>query len=365
VKRLLIVTPSREDGGTERNLRALVSGAAARGWEVSVALPPLPATARLRAELGARCVALPIGETSGPGLPRALAAAARDMRDVRRLDADAVLVLLPHPDACPGAVLGAALSRVPAAACVQLVGPGLTVTRGRRELYGLTRRLGLRWLAVSQDNREALERAMGWSAGSAGVVYNGIAATVPDTGARLDVPPDATLILTPARLGGQKAHAVIADSIPAVAAAHPHALWLWAGEGAERADLERRLEAAGVRERVLMLGRRDDVPALMAASDLLLLPSLYEGQPLALLEALRARLPVIVSDIGAFREVVEDGVSGRLVRAGDAAHLAEVTSWALAHPGEMARMAEAGRRVFEERFSLERMLDETLAVLAP
>jgi glycosyltransferase involved in cell wall biosynthesis len=132
------------------------------------------------------------------------------------------------------------------------------------------------------------------------------------------------------------------------------------GRGRER--LVAQAEELEIDHRTYFLGIRDDVPDLLAASDLFVLPSLWEGLGLVFLEAMAVGLPVVATRISAVPEVVEDGKTGWLVPAGDPASLVAAVTAALADPAERRRRGEAGRVRLEKRFGLERMLVETLAV---
>lgn len=379
---LAILCPSREDAGAERYLRGIACGAVARGWSVHAAFPALEATAALRAELAGcavTCHALGLGDTQPRGFGEALRLTAAEAlvtgRLLRRVAADAVLVVLPHPDQAPGVVLAAALYPRRTVANVQLVPARLSTTAGRRLLYRAARGLGQRWVAVSGDNRRRLALALGWRETAIAVIYNGVdedgcfSGDAAEIRSRvregLGLPAGARLVLSAGRLHRQKGHDLIAESIPSVIADHPDVYWVWAGEGPERSRLEAQLEHLGVSDRVVLLGARSDVARLMAASDLLVFPSRHEGAPFALLEALICELPVLVSDTGPLPEFVRDGVDGCVVPGEDPVALAARTSWALAHPGEMSAMAASGRRRVLAEFSRATMIDDTLAMLGP
>ena len=115
------------------------------------------------------------------------------------------------------------------------------------------------------------------------------------------------------------------------------------GDGPERGYLERRSSELGVRDRVRFLGavRPEEVPALLAASDAFVLPSLYEGRPIALLEAMAAGLPVVASPVGGIPEIVDEGTNGLLVDARDAAGLARALERATGP--EASRFSAAAR----------------------
>jgi len=103
------------------------------------------------------------------------------------------------------------------------------------------------------------------------------------------------------------------------------------------------IAAHGLERYVALLGQRRDVAALLAAADLFVLPSLWEGLPLALLEAMAAGTPVVATAVGGTPRVVEDGVMGRLAPPGDAAGLASAIGAMLADPKGARRMALAGQ----------------------
>jgi glycosyltransferase involved in cell wall biosynthesis len=379
---LAILSPSREDAGAERYMRRIACGAVAGGWPVHAAFPPLQATAPLRGELAAcavTCHALGLGGAQPRGLGEALRLTAAEAlvtaRLLRRVAADTVLVVLPHPDQAPGMVLAAALYPRRTVVNVQLVPAKLSTTKGRRLLYRAARGLGQRWVAVSGENQRRLAGALGWRETAIAVIYNGVdedccfsggaAETRTRVREELRLPRGARLVLSVGRLNYQKGHDLIAESIPSVIADHPDAYWVWAGDGPQRSCLAAQLRRVGVSDRVVMLGARSDVPRLMAASDLLVFPSRYEGAPFALLEALLCELPVLVSDAGPLPEFVRDGVDGCVVPAEDPVALAARTSWALAHPGQMSAMAASGRRRVLAEFSCATMTDDTLAMLWP
>jgi len=125
------------------------------------------------------------------------------------------------------------------------------------------------------------------------------------------------------RLEEQKGHAVLLDALADVRRRGLDFTLAVAGDGALRPQLEERAAQLGLGERVRFLGALDDVGPLLAAADAVLLPSLWEGLPLVLLEAMVRSRPVIASAVGGVPEVIEDGVSGVLVPPGDPAALAD------------------------------------------
>jgi glycosyltransferase involved in cell wall biosynthesis/O-antigen ligase len=374
---------SHEDGGAERYVRVVAEGALARRWSVRAAFPALPATAILRDDLlaiGVRCHPLAVDAEPPHSAAHAIRLAAAEARAthrwLREIRPTATLAMLPHPDQSPGIVLATAMYPAASVASVQLVPDGLRLTRERRALYGLCRRLGQQWLAMSRDNRGRLSAALGWRAEAIAVIHNGVPASRAGASAEdrirarlevrqeLDLEPDAKLLVTVGRLNRQKGHDLIAGSISEVISEQPDAYWLWAGEGPAEASLQSQLATLGMSDRVRMLGYRHDVPRLLAAGDVFVLTSRYEGAPFALLDAIAAGLPVIVSHAGAFGEIVRDGVEGRVVAIEGSGELAAAACWALEHPVELEVMAKAAKQRVLTEFSQERMVEQTLALLA-
>ena len=183
----------------------------------------------------------------------------------------------------------------------------------------------------------------------------------------LDVADDAPVLLTVARYTPQKDHATLLDAVPAVLARHADAqLWL-VGTGPLEPAIRGQAEAMGLMEAVRHLGQRDDVPDLLAAADLFVLPSRFEGLPLAVLEAMAAGRPVVATAVGGTDEAVVDGITGRLVPPGDSVALANAIGDVLA-PGRAQRFGAAGRTRYVEIFTAARMAADTAEVyraLAP
>jgi len=113
---------------------------------------------------------------------------------------------------------------------------------------------------------------------------------------------------------------------------------------------------------VTFWGLRRDVPDLMTHLDVYVLVSNSEGFPIATIEAMRAGLPTVVSDVGGAGEAVEDGVTGYLVPRGDVETLRDRLRRLVDDPDLRARMGRAARRKYEEEFTFERMYQKTLAV---
>ena len=214
------------------------------------------------------------------------------------------------------------------------------------------------FIVVSAADRELALRYRVGRADQITVVHNGVQ-DLPD---RADPASPETPVLTMvARLAPPKDHALLLEALSTLDL--PFQLRV-VGDGPDRADLEEQAATLGLGDRVEFLGVCDDVPVLLANSQLSVLISRQEGFPLAVLEAMRAGLPVIASDVGGIREAVEPDRTGLLVPRGDREALAEALARLLGDPEERARMGAAARSAYEARFTATHMLRQTAAVYA-
>ena len=167
--------------------------------------------------------------------------------------------------------------------------------------------------------------------------------------------PDEALIGVVARLAEQKG---VADFLDAAAELDGRPGWraVVVGDGPLRADLEARARRLGLARRCRFVGTRTDLGDLLAALDLLVVPSRSEGLPYLVLEAMLAGTPLVVTEVGGIPEVLVDRVHGVLVPARDPARLARAIARCLDQPEGARARAAAARRHAEARFSLRAML---------
>jgi glycosyltransferase involved in cell wall biosynthesis len=170
--------------------------------------------------------------------------------------------------------------------------------------------------------------------------------------ARLTLPPFYPLLGCVGRLEPQKGHTYLLQALPAILAARPTAGLVIAGDGPLRADLEAEARRLGIDDRVLFLGFHHDVPSLLAALDLFVLPSLWEGLSKALLEAMAVACPIVASRAVGVTEVLRDGVEGLLVPMCDVAALAGAVARVVDDPGLAGRLGQAARRRAIEQHSM-------------
>jgi glycosyltransferase involved in cell wall biosynthesis len=141
----------------------------------------------------------------------------------------------------------------------------------------------------------------------------------------------------------QKGHATLVESFARVAGRFPGLHLLLAGDGLLVGDVRARVAATGFADRVHFLGTVRDVPRLLAASDSFVLPSLWEGLPVALVEAMASQLPIVATAVSGTSQAMEDGVTGWLVPPGDAGALASAMTDLLTDPARAAARAATAR----------------------
>jgi glycosyltransferase involved in cell wall biosynthesis len=161
------------------------------------------------------------------------------------------------------------------------------------------------------------------------------------------------------RLEPQKGHSVLLRALPAVVDRFPTVRVICLGEGSLRQELEAQTERLGLAGTVRFVGFQADVRGWLALADLTILPSLWEGLPLAAIESLAAGRPVVATAVDGTPEVVWDGYTGLTVPPGEAAPLASAICTLLAQPDERRRLGLAGHRLVTEHFHASRQIRQT------
>jgi glycosyltransferase involved in cell wall biosynthesis len=347
-------------GGVESHVLALMARTDPARWRWRVLAPTSPSFSAKATEAGAAV------EDWAPR--HALdAAALRSL--VRSARAQPLDILHVHdPRALPIAQVASGYLRIPLVYTVHLpVGAaGGAGSGARRRLYGTAERLLLRSAPparIVHVSARALAQAAPGSNGRLVLVPNGVplgrtpaAGTRERVRAALGVRADACVVTSVARLVPQKGLDVLLEAWAQGMAGHGASLWL-AGDGPARAGLEAQAARLGLGERVRLLGRRDDVPDVLAATDVFVLASRQETTPIALLEAMAAGRACIATDVGDCRSMLADGTAGRIVAPGDgpglAAALREVTA-DRALRDRMGQAAREGARLFSDVSMAER-----------
>ena len=295
---------------------------------------------------------------SYPGL-RHPAAFSKLVRIIRAFRPDIVHTHLQSPNLYGR--MAALIARVPV-----IVATEHNVYAGKQRRYVAVER----WLArrttalvaVSEEVRRFLSLQLGVDARSIRVLRNGVAdpPTSADGIADLErrFPRMGGIIAaTVASLTPKKGHEVLIAAAATLARQGVRCTFLCAGEGPERSRLEASAARNGVEESVRFLGEVRNVGDLLLVADLFVLPSLVEGLPLALLEAMRAAKPVVATRVGGVPEVVSSGVNGTLVEAGSADQLADAIAQLAADPNRRAALGAAARASVLQEYSQQQYLD--------
>lgn len=218
-----------------------------------------------------------------------------------------------------------------------------------------TFRRAQRVIAVSQGIRNLLVTEYGVSPERVTVIPNAVTPVDDEVKMPLDRSEGPTVGMV-ARLQPEKGVRVFLEAVPSILASVPACRFVIVGDGPLRAELEGRARELGVQDRVCFLGFQANARALVGKLDLLALPSLSEGTPLVVLEAMAAGVPVVASRVGGIPEQVRDGQEGLLVPPGDPAALSKACIELLRDPVRAREMGEAGRRLASSHFGYEAMV---------
>jgi glycosyltransferase involved in cell wall biosynthesis len=351
-------------GGAEQALLTLMAGLNHEEWRPVLMYHPAPSVVPLIEQAQALGVELwPV-----PRMPDGREGASRVLQFAREVRARRPAVFHAHltwPLACKFGLVGAILARVPAVVAtvhLYLEFPvDLSILAQQRLLIAKAGR----YIAVSHATAQRLTQKLHWPISKVQVIHNGmVCRSLADRSTSLAHNQRASgerpLVLTVARLDEQKGHQYLLE-----AATHlPEAQFVFAGDGPLRSTLEVQTRSLGLDERVTFLGYRTDIADLLAACDVFVLPSLYEGLPLSVLEAMAAGKPVVATRVGGTAEAVLDGESGLLVPPADPIALTAAIRSVVNDHALAQRLASVAQQRVEQEFSTENMINQTTAVYA-
>ena len=225
-----------------------------------------------------------------------------------------------------------------------------------------------RVISVSEEAREYHLHISGTSASQVSTIYNGIDLSSfsslerelerANVRAELGIPSDANLLTTVAVLRPQKGIQFMIRAMSTVLASNPNTYYLVAGNGSHRAALMEEVNNLGLGDRVIFPGMRQDVPRLLTASDVFVLPTLTEALPTVLAEAMAAKLPIIASRVGGVPEMITNGQNGCLVEPEDEEGLAQACIDLLVSSEKRAAVGAEGWRIVNQKFNIEKQVDQ-------
>jgi glycosyltransferase involved in cell wall biosynthesis len=170
-------------------------------------------------------------------------------------------------------------------------------------------------------------------------------------------------LLSVGRLVYQKAHAILIQAMPQILEKYPNLKLGICGDGGLRSQLEIQIKESGLSNSVKLIGVQDHIEHFLAVADIFVLPSRWEGLPIALLEAMSAGLPVAATRVEGVDEVVRDGEDGYLVNPEDSNELATAILKLLARPNLRLEMGAAARRHVTENYDNHTMCDKYLQLM--
>jgi glycosyltransferase involved in cell wall biosynthesis len=231
---------------------------------------------------------------------------------------------------------------------------------GRRMLAGLLARLSTRVIACGDQVGRVMQERESIGGQRLVVIPNGINLRRFDNADRhalrreLAIGDDTVLLGVVGRLHAQKGHSDLLNALAALPASVSQYRCVIVGSGPLEQALRLQCARLDLAARVQFLGQRDDIPNVLAALDIFVMPSRWEGLPMALLEAMSLGCAVIATSVGEIPGVISDGSNGRLVAPQNTRQLGEALQQLLQDPAMRRQMGESARRTVTESFSAEK-----------
>lgn len=256
---------------------------------------------------------------------------------------------------------------------VQMLVEGYDVNIIRKKMYcaidRFTERFVSRFIVVSENLKERLNKDHQISKQNIVKIYNGIETheyhnlyskdIVRRIRGEFNVEDTEFLICSVGRMVWQKGFEFLINAIPEVIRVIPNAKFMFVGDGPLRGKLGALSEELGVRDRIVFAGFRNDINDILSAIDLLVVPSLLEGFPMIILEAMAIAKPIIATNIDGITEQIIDGENGNLVSPRDHSALAEAILRLIQDKELSIKLGVSARKKVEQEFSVEKMVAET------
>lgn len=358
MKILYILTRSDEIGGAQVHVRDLATAMLEKGYHpVVVVGGDGPLVAQMR-ERGLRC--LPVNSLGRP---------IRPILDCKAFWAVYKILKQEKPDivslhSSKAGLLGRLAAKVAGIPAV-FTAHGWAFTEGvsnyRRKVYAVVERAAASWAAkivtVSEYDYQLALRHRVAGLNKLRLIHNGMPDM--DENGRAHPEKEPCRIIMVARFSAQKDHVSLLNSLYGLVQV-PWELEL-IGEGPRWDEVEALADSLGILDRVCFAGEIDNVAERLARSSIFVLTSRWEGLPRSIIEAMRAGLPVVASNVGGVSELVQEGSTGYLVPSGDFLSLRKRLGELLHSPVLRHNMGQAGRCRFEKKFQFEAMFQKTLA----
>lgn len=222
---------------------------------------------------------------------------------------------------------------------------------------------GKKIIAVSNIVAQHLQNYFHVSQENIEVIYNGIQINdhpsedeIKDALTGLNIKEDTFIIGNVGRLCEQKGQLYFLEAVPMILSVKKNCIFLLVGDGPWREKLKTEAKRLGISDKVIFMGMRNDVKAVMKNLNVLVLSSLWEGFPLTLIEALSEGVAVVATTVGGVPEIIIDRCTGILAPPKDAKTLSEAVLFLLDNPDMVRKLGENGRKFVEQRFNEDEMV---------
>ena len=179
---------------------------------------------------------------------------------------------------------------------------------------------------------------------------------------QLHLPIDVPIITTVGRLHPQKGHSYLLKAIPEILRVHSEVHFLWVGDGSLSEELKRQVDLAGLSNKITFAGVRSDIPDILAISNLFVLPSLWEGLPNVVLEAMAAGVPVVATNVDGTPELIKDGETGWLISPADTNDIATTLTRVLSDPAQLELIRKQAFQFVKDHFTSERNVEKYISL---
>jgi len=356
--RIALCITDLDVGGAEQALVALATRLDRSRFTPSVyALGPVPTQEEASCIPPLTAAGIPVHCLGARSVTDFPAVVVKLSRHFRRFQPDLVQTFLFHAN-----IAGRIAAR---AAGVKKVVCGIRVAERKSFWHLWVDRLTSRWVhryvCVSRSVAQFSMEKGGLSGEKLVVIPNGVdlqqfPAEKPACLSEMGVPDCSRVAVFVGRLELQKGLSWLLEVAPQWLAQSPNAHLVVVGRGPERAAMERLAQRRGVADRVHWLGWRRDVPEILAASDVLVLPSRWEGMPNVVLQAMASRIPVLATDVEGIRELLGENADPQIVAFGNTSALVEKLTRLLSDRQLAERLGAENRKRIEESFSVQRMV---------
>lgn len=365
-RKIIYFTDAVARGGAEEYLKMLALGVDKGKYEVRVALPEREATKSLVDEIKSDGIDVDFVETSNQAPYRSFY---NSLCYFLKKGPQILHFILPWPTFSRYPLLAAILLKKNIILTEQLVPNDYKLRRYDGFYKKLIYKRINKAIAVSEENKNNLIDIFDLPESKINVIHNSIdirhfqdidSQKVKKIKEDLGIVSNQKVLTTIARLDHHKGHKYLIEAAKGIILEFPNVIFLVVGYGKLRKELEEMVADLDIKRNLIFTGVRADIPEILSLTDIFILPSLFEGLPFTILEAMAAGKPVVSTRVSGIPEQVVDGETGILVDSKDVESLSQAILFLLKNPEKVKMMGERGRERAEKYFSKDTMLDKTL-----